>query len=283
MRRPRVLVRGGGDLATGTIYKLYQCGFEVIVLEIPNPSAIRRKVSFCEAVYDNSCTVEGVSAVLADSEERIDELLTEGKIPLLTDGDGKWITKLRPDILVDGILAKRNLGTRMDMADITIALGPGFTAGKDVHAVIETKRGHSLGRVIYDGSAIPDTGIPGIIGGAGKERVIHAPASGSIENLREIGDVVEKGETLALIGEEKVPVPASISGILRGIIRNGYPVGRGLKIADIDPRLTERENCFTISDKARCIAGGVVEAIFALKKSRGEQLQFYWPDVKQDY
>lgn len=271
MERARVVVRGGGDLATGTIYKLYQCGFQVIILEIPNPSAIRRKAAFCEAVFDKTCTVEGVTAVRADSEEEIGKILSENRIPLLIDEDGMWIKRLSPDILVDGILAKRNLGTNREMAEITVALGPGFTAGKDVDAVIETKRGHTLGKVIYEGSAIANTGIPGVIGGAGKERVIHAPASGIIHNLAEIGRIVEQGELLAVIGPEQIPVPASICGVLRGIIRDGFLVREGLKIADIDPRLTEKENCYTISDKARCIAGGVLEAILKIGNEKQER------------
>ncbi|MBQ8734342.1 MAG: EF2563 family selenium-dependent molybdenum hydroxylase system protein, partial [Anaerotignum sp.] len=180
---------------------------------------------------------------------------------------GKSIEQLKPMVVVDGILAKKNLGTHKEMAPITVALGPGFTAGEDVDAVIETMRGHSLGRVIYEGKAIKNTGIPGMVGGYTKERVIHSPAEGILRNVSEITDTVKQGEIIAVIETKtgNVPVEATIDGLLRGLIRDGYPVTKGFKIADIDPRLDEYENCFTISDKARCIAGGVLEAILHLK------------------
>ena len=190
----------------------------------------------------------------------------EGKIPVLADPKCKVLQKYRPYALVDAILAKRNLGTRMDMADITVALGPGFTAGKDVHAVIETMRGHDLGRIYYEGEAIPNTGVPGMIGGYSSERVIYAPAEGILKGVFEIGTAVNKGDIIAYIGE--VPVYASITGILRGILPNGFQVKEGFKTADIDPRKEEKKNCDTISDKARCIAGGVLEAILHLENQR---------------
>jgi xanthine dehydrogenase accessory factor len=266
MNRELVIVRGGGDIATGTIAKLYQSGFLVLVLEIENPSAIRRKVAFSDAVFAGETTVEGMTCVLAESTEELDEIWEKEQIPLMIDPEGKTIEKLKPVAVIDGILAKKNLGTHRAMAPITIALGPGFTAPDDVCAVIETKRGHQLGRVIYEGTAITNTGVPGIIGGYGKERVIHAPASGTIENLREIGDLVTQGEIIARIGE--INVCATITGVLRGIIRDGYPVTKGLKIADIDPRKEEQKNCFTISDKARCVGGGALEALCHLLKKR---------------
>ncbi|MGN1231289.1 MAG: selenium-dependent molybdenum cofactor biosynthesis protein YqeB [Anaerotignum sp.] len=262
-----VIVRGGGDIATGTIYKLYQCGFIVLVLETENPSAIRRNVAFSEAVYNGTQTVEGLTCTLAKTVEEAVSLLAEGKLTMLIDPAGECIGQLCPMAVVDGILAKKNLGTHKAMAPITVALGPGFTAGIDVDAVIETMRGHSLGRVIYEGEAIKNTGIPGVIAGFSKERVLHSPAAGVMRNVKKITDTVEKGETIALIEtkEGDIPVVATIDGLLRGLIRDGYPVTKGFKIADIDPRLQEFENCFTISDKARCIAGGVVEAILHLK------------------
>lgn len=262
-----VIVRGGGDIATGTIYKLYQCGFRVLVLETENPSAIRRNVAFSEAVYNGTQKVEGLTCTLAKTVEEAVSLLEQGKLTMLIDPSGDCIRQLCPMAVVDGILAKKNLGTHKDMASITVALGPGFTAGVDVDAVIETMRGHSLGRVIYEGEAIKNTGIPGVIAGFSKERVIHCPAAGVMRNVKKITDTVEKGETIALIEtkEGDIPVIATIDGLLRGLIRDGYPVTKGFKISDIDPRLQEFENCFTISDKARCIAGGVVEAILHLK------------------
>lgn len=289
-----VIVRGGGDLATGTIHKLYRSGFPVVVLEIPRPSAIRRYVAFSEAVYENTMTIEGVTCRFAGqifqnmkikgkespeymekhisclqmAERKMKEILADGEIPLFIDPEGELIFYLKPWAVVDAIIAKRNLGTSMDMAPVTVALGPGFTAGVDVKVVVETKRGHNLGRLIYEGQAVPNTGIPGIIEGYGRERVNHAEATGIIYGVRRISDLVEAGETIALIrtvDEQGCPgeveVKSKIKGVLRGLIRDGYPVTKGLKIADVDPRESERDNCFTISDKARCIAGGVVEAL----------------------
>ena len=263
-----IIVRGGGDLATGTIYKLKKCGFPVLILETANPSAIRRNVAFCEAVWQGEQTVEDMTCRRADTLTQAQQLLSEGKLAVLVDPLGEAIQALKPMAVVDAILAKKNLGTHRAMAPITIALGPGFVAGEDVDAVIETKRGHNLGRVLWTGSAAPNTGIPGIIGGYGKERVIHCPAKGILRNVKKITDTVSKGEIIAVVETESgiVPVEAALDGILRGLIRDGYPVNAGFKIADIDPRADEYENCFTISDKARCIAGGVLEAILHLKR-----------------
>lgn len=262
-----IIIRGGGDIASGTIYKLFQYGFKVLVLETANPSAIRRNVAFSEAVYNGTQTVENMTCHLAESVEKAISLLEEGRLVMLIDPKGDCIEQLKPMAVVDGILAKKNLGTNRKMAPITVALGPGFTAGEDVDAVIETMRGHSLGRVIYEGKAIANTGIPGMVGGYTKERVIYSPAEGILRNVSKITDTVKQGEVIAFIETEteKVSVEATIDGLLRGLIRDGYPVTKGFKIADIDPRLNEYENCFTISDKARCIAGGVVEAILHLK------------------
>ena len=262
-----IIVRGGGDLATGTIHRLYRCGFSVLVLEVEKPSAIRRNVAFSEAIYEGRQTVEDVTCFRADSISQAERLLQEGKLTILTDPKGTAIAGLRPTAVVDAILAKKNLGTDRNMAPITVALGPGFEAGVDVDAVIETNRGHNLGRVLWSGCAEPNTGIPGIIGGFGRERVLYSPAAGIMRNLRKITDTVHKGETIAKIETETgcVPVPATLDGLLRGLLRDGYPVTKGFKIADIDPRLEEYRNCFTISDKSRCIAGGVLEAILQRK------------------
>ena len=237
------------------------------MLETETPSAIRRNVAFSEAVYNGTQTVENLTCHLAKTVEEAVSMLEEGKLVMLIDPKGESIDQLKPMAVVDGILAKKNLGTNRTMAPITVALGPGFTAGEDVDAVIETMRGHSLGRVIYEEQAIANTGIPGMVGGYTKERVIHSPAAGVMRNVSKITDTVKKGEVIAFIETEteKVPVEATIDGLLRGLIRDGYPVTKGFKIADIDPRLNEFDNCFTISDKARCIAGGVVEAILHLK------------------
>lgn len=269
-----VIVRGGGDLATGTICMLHQCGYDVLVLETGQPTAIRRKVSFSEAVYDGSTVVESVVCRRVETETQIAQAWKEGEIPLLIDPAGEWIRKMHPQAVIDAILAKKNLGTSKEMAPLTIALGPGFEAGRDVDYVIETKRGHRLGRVIAHGTAIPNTGVPGLIGGYGAERVIHAPATGEIHTLAQIGELVKKGQRLAEIGE--TGVYAAFDGVLRGMIRDGFAVTTGLKIADIDPRAQEQENCTTISDKARCIAGGVLQALLCSKVFPSQQAEGTW-------
>ncbi|MCI6858587.1 MAG: EF2563 family selenium-dependent molybdenum hydroxylase system protein [Eubacterium sp.] len=258
-----VVVRGGGDIATGIIDKLFQSGFPVLVLEIENPSCIRRTISFCEAVFDREMEVEGVLAKKADTSEEAFRIYEENSVPVMVDPEGRIIEKLKPAVVVDAILAKKNLGTRITDAPVVIGVGPGFDAGEDVDAVIETKRGHDLGRIIYEGKAAPNTGIPGVIGGYGEERVIHAPCTGVLHIVRDIGSVVEENEVIAMIGD--IPVKAKIGGVLRGMIREGYRVKKGLKIADVDPRRQQRENCRKISDKARCVAGGVLEAILHLQ------------------
>ena len=282
-----ILVRGGGDLATGVIHKLHQSGYQVLILECDRPSAIRRHVAFCEAVYDGTAEVEGVVCrriTENDIRTQCRKCWVQGEIPLLTDTHGKHIRELEPEAVIDAILAKKNLGTSRDMAPLTVGLGPGFTAGEDVDYVIETMRGHNLGRIIKKGSALPNTGVPGLIAGIGKERVIHSPAAGNMKNICQIADLVEKDQVIAMVGD--TPVKATISGVIRGLIRDGYneevdklraaktdgkkwlirdgyPVFEGMKIADIDPRAEQKKNCFTISDKARCIAGGVLEVLLS--------------------
>lgn len=257
-----IVIRGGGDIASGAIQKLYRSGFRVLVLEVDRPSSIRRKVCFSEAVYDDYALIEGIKAVKVKNKEEIFNAWQENVVPIAIDPKGKYIETLKPKIVVDAILAKKNIGTNMDMAPYTIALGPGFEAGVDVNIVIETNRGHNLGRLIFSGKAAENTGVPGVIAGYSKERVIYSPAGGIINNIRHIGDVVKKWDILAYIGSE--PVNATIDGVLRGIIRNDTKVFKGLKIADIDPRLSEVKNCFTISDKARNIGGAVLEAVLCL-------------------
>lgn len=266
-----VIVRGGGDIATGTIYKLVKCGYQVLILETPKPSAIRRNVAFSEAVYEGKMTVEDMTAYRVSDISEAHRIMNQGVPALMIDSKGSVISHVKPDIVIDAILAKKNLGTTKQMAPVTIALGPGFCAGKDVDAVIETMRGHKLGRVIYEGTAIPNTGVPGMIAGVSAQRVIHAPEQGTLRNIAHITDIVKKGQTIAVIERSDgrlVEVKATIDGLLRGLIRDGYPVTKGFKIADIDPRTDEYENCFTISDKARCIAGGVIEAICQISKRK---------------
>lgn len=266
-----IIVRGGGDIATGTIYKLVKCDYPVIILEISKPTAIRRSVAFSEAAYDNITTVEDMKCFLSNSFEEAMEFLQDGKLTMLIDPDCQILKKIRPYILIDAILAKKNLGTYKDIADYTIALGPGFEAGKDVNIVIETMRGHNLGRIIHKGFAKENTGIPGNIGGYTKERVVYAINDGIIKNMKKIGDLIEKDQLIAIIytknTENKVFSP--IKGILRGIIRDNFKVKKGLKIADVDPREEEKNNSFTISDKARTIAGGVLEGIIAYERNKG--------------
>ncbi len=258
-----VLVRGAGDLATGTIVRLCKAGFLVAALETERPSAVRRTVAFSEAMYDGTAEVEGVRAVRVSDASRALEVLAPGIVPILADPSCESLEALRPTVLVDAVLAKRNLGTRRDMAPVVIALGPGFEAGVDAHAVIETNRGHDLGRVLIRGRAEPDTGIPGVIGGYGAERVLRAPIAGKVECLCEIGDALRSGDpVLAVAGDTRAVVACPFEGVVRGLIRPGYAAQPGLKVADVDPRC-RREHCFSISDKSRAIAGGVLESILS--------------------
>lgn len=259
------VVKGGGDLATGVAYRLFRAGFWVVITEIPQPTVIRRTVSFAEAVYSAEMVVEGVGAKRVESPEQIEAVLREGKIPVLVDPEASIVERLRPTILVDAIMAKRNLGTRISDAPIVVALGPGFTAGVDAHAVIETNRGHNLGRVILAGAAEPNTGVPGSIGGQAEERVIRAPKAGVVRTARQIGDQAKQGEVVAWVEGEAVRAP--FSGVLRGMIKEGLRVSKGMKIGDIDPRAV-REHCFTISDKSLAIGGGVLEAALYLLRER---------------
>ncbi|MEI0699146.1 selenium-dependent molybdenum cofactor biosynthesis protein YqeB [Brachyspira intermedia] len=264
-----VIVRGAGDLATGIVYSLYKAHFKVIVLETQYPSSIRRRVALSEAVYDGESKVEDIESVLVKSyEEALNIIANQNytKIPILIDPNCDILKNIKPTFLIDTIIAKKNLGTNKSMAKYTIALGPGFTAGKDCDIVIETMRGHNLGRMYLEGEAIPNTGIPGNIGGKEAERVIHASSDGIIENVKNIGDFVKEKEVIAYINNnnEKIEVLATFDGLLRGIIRDGFKVHKGLKIADIDPRKSEYDNCFTISDKARNLGGSVLTAMMYL-------------------
>ncbi|MCL2699646.1 MAG: selenium-dependent molybdenum cofactor biosynthesis protein YqeB [Defluviitaleaceae bacterium] len=258
--RDIVIIRGGGDIATGCVQALRRAGFGVIVLETGKPTAIRRGVSLSDAVYRGSVTVEDMTAIFCERKD-IERILAEGNIPVLTDPRAETVSALKPFALVDAILAKRNTGTYKGMARVTVGLGPGFAAPDDVDIVIETMRGHDLGRLITHGAAMANTGIPTQVDGAGAERVIYAPAAGALTLMREIGDTVGRGQILARVGGADIPAP--ISGVLRGILPDGFEVRAGLKLADIDPR-GDRESCFTISDKARCIGGAVLTAVMSL-------------------
>lgn len=253
-----VVVRGAGDLATGVICRLYRAGYQVLALETEHPTTIRRTVAFSEAMYNTTATVEGVVCRKAEHEQEIKTILDQKEVALFCDPEGKSIASLHPAVVVDAIIAKKNLGTALDMAPLVIALGPGFTAQQDCHIVVETQRGHDLGRIITEGQAAQDTGVPGMIGGYGKERVLHAPAFGTFKATSTIGDMVQAGQVIAFVGE--VPVKATIDGVLRGLLHDGLQVPEGFKIADIDPR-GNPSYCFTISDKARAIGGAVLEAV----------------------
>lgn len=314
-----VIVRGGGDIATGTIRTLRRAGFPVLILESDHPSAIRRTVALSEAVYEGSATVEDITVTLAHNLDEAEYLLFQDGIAMLVDPEGKtirdildtkgayaqWDTGLTTlegggrhlflTCLVDAILAKKNLGTTKDMAPLVIALGPGFTAGADCDVAIETMRGHNLGRAITDGSPLSNTGTPGLIAGHAADRVIHSPAAGIVRIHSDIGDVVKEGQIIAeIIPEEEaaaahesgsafsetgatlsgaVPVKATFTGLLRGMIRDGFRVPEGFKIADIDPRVSEHDNCFRISDKARAIGGAVLTELihFCAEKDIEEQ------------
>lgn len=256
-----IIIRGGGDVATGTAHRLKRCGFSVVILEVSKPTVIRRWVAFANAVYEGEMIVEGIRARLHHDTGMALEAAKSDEIPVLIDPEGSCIAEIRPEAVVDCILAKKNLGTHTGMAPIVIGIGPGFAAPKDVHAVIETKRGHDLGRVIRNGTALPDTGIPGNVGGYTEERILRAGDDGIISIVRDIGQSVSKGEVICTVSGK--PVEAAINGIVRGLVRNGSLVYHGMKIGDIDPR-NELEYCLTISDKARAIGGGVLEAILAL-------------------
>src|SRR5437660_1574935 len=267
-----VAVKGAGDLATGVIHRLSRAGFAVIATELPEPTVVRRTVAFAEAVTRGEMTVEDVSARLATSLQDIQATLAGGRVPIVVDPDGTLLRQMHPSVLIEATLSKYNSGVTMQDAPIVIALGPGYEAGKDVHAVIETNRGHNLGRVYLQGSAEPNTGVPGTIGGYAGERLLRAPCAGMLYGVRQIGDHVEAGETVAVVREmeaisEGTPVIAAISGILRGLVRDGLAVSAGMKVGDIDPRAV-REHCFTISDKSRAIAGGVLEAMLYLLNRR---------------
>jgi xanthine dehydrogenase accessory factor len=261
-----VAVRGGGDLGSGVVLRLWRAGFEVIVLEVAHPVAVRRTVSFAEAVYDGSADVEEGHGVLAPSAEAALELLTRREIAVLVDPDAASLPRLRPNALVDAIMAKRNLGTRLDMAPCVVCLGPGFEAGVDCDAVIETNRGPHLGRALWSGHAEADTGIPASVRGVTADRVLRAPTDGAMVALKSIGHIADDGEVVARVDGE--PVISSIAGMVRGLARDGLQVRAGMKVGDIDPRL-DPELCRLVSDKSLAIAGGVLEAVLMRTLAHG--------------
>jgi len=265
IREIKVLIRGAGELATGVAHRLFRSGFRLCMTEISGPLAVRRAVSFCEAVYDGAMKVEGVTAVKVGSPKEIEGAWEKGEIPLLIDPANKVKDVLRPHVVVDAVLAKKNIGTEICDAPLVLGLGPGFTANQDVHVVIETNRGHDLGRLIFRGQAETDTGVPGVIGGYGIERVLRTPQAGIFHAVKMIGDTVAQGDVVASV--DGAPMHAQINGVVRGLLRDGMVVSANLKSGDIDPR-GKREACFTISDKARALGGAVLEAILSQLPAR---------------
>ena len=260
-----VVIRGAGDLASGIALRLHHAGFEIAMTETPEPLAVRRTVSFSQAVYEGRTQVEDVTALLVRDEAEMKSAFGKKQIAIFVDPAAAIVGQFKPAVLIDAVMAKRNTGAAITDAPVVIGVGPGFTAGLDCHAVIETARGHTLGRVITKGSALPNTGVPGDIGGYTIERLLRSPADGFFEAQASIGDQVKKGDTVAFVRiktpeGDKIPLRAKIDGILRGLLPSEIEVKRGMKAGDVDPRC-ERSHCFTVSDKALAIGGGVLEAL----------------------
>jgi xanthine dehydrogenase accessory factor len=257
-----VVIKGAGEMASAVAWRIYMCNMhKILMLEIDSPLAVRRKVSFCEAVHEGRQTVEGVEAIKVEDFDSMRRAWARGKIAVAVDSEWKMLDQVHPDVVVDAILAKKNLGTRTGEAELVVGLGPGFTAGEDVHLAIETNRGHNLGRIITCGSAEANTGVPGAVSGLTEQRVLRAPCNGEFHARCSIGKSVKKGDSIGTVAAKAVE--ANIEGVLRGLIRSPRVVQRGLKIGDIDPR-GNVDYCYTISDKGRAIAGSVLEAILRI-------------------
>ncbi|MFO7783373.1 MAG: selenium-dependent molybdenum cofactor biosynthesis protein YqeB [Thermodesulfobacteriota bacterium] len=254
----RIVIRGAGDLASAIGWRFTMGGFQVIMIEAARPLAVRRRVSFCEAVWDEAAEVQGLKACRIERPADAGGVLKRREIPILVDPNLERLSELAPHVLVDAVLAKKNLGVRMDLAPLVIGVGPGFCAGRDVHMVVESKRGHNLGRVLTEGEPAADTGVPGVIEGYAAERVLRAPADGVFEAGVELGAMVSAGQTVAEVAG--IPLQSEIGGLVRGLIRPGLEVKRGMKVGDVDPRgdITYLD---TISDKGLAVAGGVLEAV----------------------
>jgi len=259
----KIIIRGAGDLATGVAHRLHRSGFNVLLLEVPEPLVVRRTVSFAQAVIDGETEVEGIRARKISSRADVETAWREGCVPVLVDPAAHILKELKADVVIDATLAKRDTGMRRDMAPLTIALGPGFEAGNQVHVVIESNRGHDMGRLIFSGFAEPDTGTPGLVKNYGVERVLRSPCAGRVRHVADIGSAVKKDDIICYIGD--MPVRALFDGMVRGLIMNGREVPGNLKIGDVDPRLN-REYCFTISDKARALGGSALEAVLMWKR-----------------
>ena len=265
----KVLIKGAGDLASGIGCRLHRCGFELLMTDIAVPTTVRRTVAFSRAVYEGQAMVEEITGVLCHNLKEIQEAAARDQVAVMVDEECKIREVWKPDVIVDAIIAKKNIGTQITDGETVIGVGPGFTAGVDCHVVVETKRGHDLGRCIWEGSAVPNTGVPGMIGGYDKERIIRAVSDGIFKGAVSIGDLVEKGTVVGYSGSD--PIYAQIDGVVRGLLQDGVEAVKGMKSGDIDPR-GNVDHCFTVSDKAASIGGGVLEAILSLKKKRREKL-----------
>jgi xanthine dehydrogenase accessory factor len=261
--RPLVVIRGGGDLGTGAAIRLQRAGWRVLVCELAQPLVIRRAVAVASAIYEGLIEVEGVRARRVETLERAERCWQDDGIAVMVDADRSIATRLQPLAMIDAIMAKHNTDTRLDDAPIVIALGPGFTAGVDCHAVVETNRGHNLGRVYYQGAPEADTGRPGKLGGQDSRRAIYSPAAGVFRGDKRIGDSVRASNRIADVAGR--PIVTEIDGVVRGILHDGLRVPAGTKVADVDPR-GEISYCFTVSDKAWAVGGGVLEAALYLKR-----------------
>lgn len=262
----KILIKGAGDLSSGVAHRLYNAGFKLMMTDLPQPTVIRRTVSFAQAIFDGETTVSGLRGVKVANVEEGVKAMNAGDIPVLVDPEAACIAEYQPDVVIDAILAKKNINTKISDAPIVIALGPGFYAGKDCHAVVETKRGHYLGVVYYQGAAIPDTGSPGEIGGESLRRLLKAPQAGVFKHVKQLGDIVAAGDIIAYCGD--APLKTEISGCLRGLLQEGLEVPANMKVGDVDPR-GFAEYCHTISDKARALGGATLEAMLHLALASG--------------
>lgn len=273
-----VVIRGGGELATGIAHRLHNTGYQVLMLEKRYPSAIRRDIVFAEAIYDGEKKVERLVCYKADTLHEAEKMLKDGQVVIITDPEAECLAKLKPPVLIDAIYAKRNLGTSKDMADFTVAIGPGFVAGRDVNCVIETTRGHNLGRLIYEGQALPEKDTVELRALMRASHSINSPCNGYLEAGHPLSYIVKKDETIAKLhmeGGNVFEIKAPVEGVLRGLIHDGCPICTGLKIAEIDPS-TRPANCNTISAKTRCISGSVLEAIMVWENSHAKKSRFSW-------
>lgn len=254
----KVVIKGAGEMATGIAHRLFMANIKQIVMtEIPEPVTVRRTVAFSEAIHEGRWVVEGVAAELVKNTDEVFKVWKENKMAVVVDPEWRIVDELKADVVIDAIMAKRNTGTKKEEASLVIGIGPGFSAPRDVHAVVESNRGHNLGRVFYNGAAEPHTGIPGAVMGYSTERVLRSPHKGLVRHIRVIGDQVKQGETIMFV--DTTPITAPFDGMLRGLIREIH-VEANEKMGDIDPSGV-KEHCYIITEKARAIGGGVLEAV----------------------